>query len=457
MRPIAAPQSSLSDAEHENGRRTPSAASEPALGSTASPSSTTTERYGTPTPTPAFGRRRRTCASSLAAIVAYLCWNLRFMSSSLRMLALFPSDEGGATIRSDQPQFLRAARGSSKNATRTSSARTWSFSAERSHSVSSPSICLLMSFPNSGTSYTLKNAQLLSGKIVGTNYEAESKARRPLFEQAPDVEEEGSLTAVLGPFIVNASFARTDVVLTKTHCNMKPDFASFERSCRSVRKVVNRTSVEAGAYSIDRVTGAVHLIRNPLDNVVARMHHGINKYRGVLPNATLDTFTNDRDGFHNWCRFLDSTFGRIRILLPNATQSILPSIPCHSDFLHYIGWHNFALDFVRVHHLPYHVLHYEDYGSDFHATASQLLDFLGLEAAGEPAPFVAGKSYLDFYDDSEMVAIYELLSRTCSPPLWKLVQWYLPPDYSRSNGTRGRENDPPFGAPSFFATTTASL
>jgi Sulfotransferase domain len=390
------------------------------------------------------------------------------MSSSLRMLAIFPSDEGGGsggtTIRGDRPlQSLRATNsGSSKNATRTSSARTWSFSSsERSQSVSSPSICLLMSFPNSGTSYTLKNTQLLSGKIVGTNYEAESKARRPLFEQASDVEEEeGSPAAVLGPFIVNASFARTRVVLTKTHCNMKPDFASFERSCRSVRKVVNRTSVEAGAYSIDRVSGAVHLIRNPLDNVVARMHHGINKYRGVLPNATLATFTHDRDGFHSWCRFLDSTFGRIRILLPNATQSILPSIPCHSDFLHYIGWHNFALEFVRVHNLPYHGLHYEDYGSDFHATASQLLDFLGLKAAGEPAPFVAGKSYRDLYDDAEIEAIVELLARTSSPPLWKLLQRYLPPEYSpRSNGTRGRDKETPpsFGAPSFFATATAFL
>jgi ribosomal protein S10 len=396
--------------------------------------------------------------SSLAAVIVYMCWNLRFMSSSLRMLALFPEHDDR---NNSNPQPIRRTDGKNGTTTMTNSARG-TFPERQAHlspSPSSPSICLLMSFPNSGTSYTLKNTQLMSGRVVGTNYEAESKTRRPLFEPTPsdDYADEGTSAAVTGPFVVNASFARTNVVLTKTHCNMNADFASFERACHSIRRVVNRTAVEVGPYPMDRVRGAVHLIRSPFDNVVARMHHGINKYRRVLPNATLSTFTNDRPGFLNWCRFLDSTFGnRIRVLLPNATRSILPSIPCHSDFLHYIGWHNFALEFVRVHTLRYHVLHYEDYGADFHATAAKLLEFLDLRAEGDPAPFVAGKSYLDFYVNAERSAIVDLLSRTCTPPLWKLVLRYLPPTYE-GNATRVHENDMPLGGPSFFATAAASV
>jgi hypothetical protein len=340
------------------------------------------------------------------------------------------------------------------------------------------SMSLLLSFPNSGTSYTLKNTAVSTGRIVATNYASDAKSRSPLFKDRPN-----------GPFIVtfnSTAVAWTRVVLTKTHCGMWVDFERFERSCRTTRGRAVVRSVSASveqdandsAYPIELVRSAVHLIRSPLDNLVARMHQGIKKHRRADPNGTLSVLggiTNDRAGFRAWCRFLDAKYGmRLRPLLTNESQALLPSIPCHSDLLHYVGWHNFAVAFADFHHLPHHVIYYEDYGTNFTAATAGLFDFLGMatEADRYSAQFHPGRSYRDYFDPDERRAVAALLSQTASPALWQRLRRYFPPadpefrflineslvSFPRPSSPLTQiEEVPPaaLGLPTFFASATS--
>lgn len=92
-----------------------------------------------------------------------------------------------------------------------------------------PRLALLLSFPNSGTSYTMTNTEQLTNKSVATNYPAEAKGPQ------------------LGdglPFIVHDLKEKLDVILTKSHCNPKDEFFSFETACRTVRRMVNGARVD---------------------------------------------------------------------------------------------------------------------------------------------------------------------------------------------------------------------
>jgi hypothetical protein len=296
------------------------------------------------------------------------------------------------------------------------------------------SMSLLMSFPNSGTSYTLKNTLVSTGRIVATNYASDTKRQIRLFKDRPN-----------GPFIVtynSTTAAWPRIVLTKTHCGMHVNYHQFERSCRTTRGKAVAKNVSASdqnasddnAYPIELVSSAVHLIRSPLDNLVARMHQGIKKHRRADPNGTkpafLDSITNDRAGFRAWCHFLDGKYGMLlRPLLSKESQSILPSIPCHSDLLHYIGWHNFATAFMELHDLPRHVIYYEDYGTNFTAVTAGLFDFLGIEAeqGRRPAPFHPGRSYREYFEPDERRVVATLVSQTASPALWERLRRYFPP------------------------------
>lgn len=88
----------------------------------------------------------------------------------------------------------------------------------------------LLSFPNSGTSYTMTNTEFLTNHSVLTNYPEEAKG--------PQLD--------LGlPFVLHLGLERPDVFLTKSHCNPKDDFYRFEKGCRTVRTNVNGTQTDS--------------------------------------------------------------------------------------------------------------------------------------------------------------------------------------------------------------------
>ena len=274
----------------------------------------------------------------------------------------------------------------------------------------------LMSYPNSGTSYTLSNTLAATNVSVATNYLRQGKVR--------DLLDPENLP--YGPFLLNSSLRCPSLILTKTHCNMQYRLDEFASGCRTVRHTINGTMFEH-LYPVELVEKAVHLIRHPLDNLVARMHHGMKKFRNELPDSVLSTVPADKVRFHNWCAFLDRKFGVFATQFQFTPESyaLVRSIPCFSDLLHYVNWHNRAGQVIDQLQLPFHVVYFEDYTSRYDAATRDLFDFLGLEQVQQPKPFIPGKTYHHYFDEREIRAISEILWETANPRTRNLLSYYL--------------------------------
>lgn len=68
---------------------------------------------------------------------------------------------------------------------------------------------------------------------------------------------------------------------------------------------MNRTHVH---YSPTKVKRAIHLVRHPFNNIVARFHLEFNNHKSVDDFTTQ--FPSNRSGFRAWCQDLDQRYHR---------------------------------------------------------------------------------------------------------------------------------------------------
>lgn len=300
---------------------------------------------------------------------------------------------------------------------------------ERTPSTSdhNTSIILLMSFPNSGTSYTLLNTQTISNLTIATSYDQEIiYPGPPLFVGAHE----------RSPFILNASLGRPRNILTKTHCVghcevCVPDtnLQTFQRECLSL--TVTRPGQRPRRVPYGTIPyKAVHLFRNPLDNLVARMHLGVQRRRDKLKweEHSLQNFTYDPRGFRAWCSYLDGILRvDLRQLLRQrgVAEDVLEGLPCLSEWWRYVHWHNQAIDMLQSLKVPTMVMYYEEYTDNYQKAVDTLFEFLELDQVLPPAPFITGKTYETYYTDHEKRLAAQLVEKLASPLCWQIVRDYL--------------------------------
>jgi hypothetical protein len=193
---------------------------------------------------------------------------------------------------------------------------------DHAHHHVGPKVVWLMSFPNSGTSFTIHATRHLSNTTTATNYALEGDILdRPGIPAIPGPEGEQ------GPFLELVwNFSTTmprHYILTKTHCagfcdNCSPDAyvetpRSFQRGCQSGEQGVwtkqDGLQKRPVTYSMSLVKKAIHLIRHPLDNVVARFHlfRATEKvhYIGIGNRTVSVNHPNNQTGFQDWCKRLN--------------------------------------------------------------------------------------------------------------------------------------------------------
>ncbi|KAL9183320.1 hypothetical protein ACHAXT_005107 [Thalassiosira profunda] len=292
-------------------------------------------------------------------------------------------------------------------------------------------LALLMSFPNSGTSYTSQLVRTATRQKTASNYRSEDAGSAvAVFPDSPS----GPFWSEWGDKETAPGLPTGGFLLTKTHCggycvdclpvNYLKTSQSFAQHCLEGGRVEDDNgNARVDSYSKDLVARAVHLIRDPFDNIVSRFHlarKNFEKY-AVYPST--------REGFRDFCASLGEQFRKEEQSHGDIFDEAALAIPCHADFFRYIQWHNLAFLAVSDHlEIPLtRVLLYEDYTHSPREAQGALLDFLELErdAAAEPAPFLKGKTYRHYFTTAEIAAVKELFSKHASSQTLEYTRHYF--------------------------------
>lgn len=267
-----------------------------------------------------------------------------------------------------------------------------------------PQIAWLMSYPNSGTTYTLQLVQQAGQTLMGSVYQRESTGI-PIFEDQPK-----------GPYWLYGEQEfrlPSNYVLTKTHCQPSGFSGTdpHERLHHITPEDFSNRCVFTSS-SNKRVKRAIHLFRDPFSTVVARYHFMVK--RGAKKFGPL-TKAWSRSGFRNFCKVVTNyrLFWKERnsvLFEDKVVWNLLRDVPCRSEFVQLVHWHNNAMETSANLGLDTMIIHYDQYKNK--STANDLFQFLQLDdIPGSIPPFILGKTYLDFFTPQERANVREAVQR----------------------------------------------
>ena len=302
-----------------------------------------------------------------------------------------------------------------------------------------PRIAWLMSYPNSGTTYTKLLVYVVSGYNTASNYGNYDEGwgtNTPIWEdELPH-----------GPFYSghegdNWTIPRSPAyVLTKTHCG------AYCMHCKSSQYIITdtqfgehcgRTSYSPSSndtsseliilrqqYDVSLTKRAVHLIRDPFSNIVARFHY---RTKNLIRQNETQPYSIDEVGFRKMCKDLDDQFrsDTKSSSFYNGIRDLIKIIPCHTDFYRWVQWHNHAFATTWDLGLPTLIMHYENYTNNFNQTVELLFNFLQLDMVHDAPLFVTGKNYKDYFTEKEMNAVREMVKKLALKNTWKYIQHYF--------------------------------
>jgi hypothetical protein len=367
-----------------------------------------------------------------------------------------------------------------------------------------PKIVWLLSFPNSGTSFTMSLTERASNLSFASNYGDEVTARGhrslPVHMAYPTgpywegVSSAASMGRAVRPLPVR-------YVLTKTHCGGRcidcgPDGyviskpQTFLNTCARTSARTTRGKPGAGPrnttglgrkmefqmeYRHGRVAKVIHLIRNPIHNIVARFH--LDRKNRIKEEPKLAEHLHlNATGFRRWCTMLDFLYANpdghshhvedgFHPSWDNATRNMFQHAPCRAEFFKYTQWHNrvlemrpllFATTNIQNHYDDNSdnddtyrdvvlTIHYEDYAKNLTRTTMSILDFLEQERVPgtKLRPFrekqTGDRFYQDYFRPDEYTAIRNLIQHVSNQATWKRIQHYFPAEEKTTTATSTTE------------------
>jgi hypothetical protein len=298
-------------------------------------------------------------------------------------------------------------------------------------------IALIMSYPNSGTSYTSKLVRQASQTTTATNYGMEGLISATDYKSVPvynyslegpywlhppinsvddgsEIEGEDKQQTkrdVLPPPPSSAS------ILTKTHCGIRcthcpplmyveNEETFYQRCLSGARKVPDRSktnkNISSGVeknhyyykkefvtYSPNLIHSAIHLIRNPFDNAISRFHHELKEHAKYPTKyqSWMDRYPRNSLGFRRWCNDENTMYGQYEQMegfnwseygYSSDIINYFEGVSCHAEMVRYALWHALALRTVEKLDVPVLYVYYEDYANDLEGETNKLLSFLNL-------------------------------------------------------------------------------
>lgn len=327
-------------------------------------------------------------------------------------------------------------------------------------------ISYLLSYPMSGTSFTMLLMSKTTNMTLATNYAqsayATDEGKHVPVYKPDDVDANDEHVTIEGSpfwFTTYKSTTRpTKNVLTLSHCGghcMYPCLPNeyvqttmaFEEQCRTV---IDHTIVDGKDEYVITVTpkkdvnNAIHLIRDPFSNVVSRFH-------AFLHESTEETLPNNKNGFKQWCQAMDNNEEVTAIEYMSSfftmeMKEVMKKIPCHSEFYKYVAWHNHVAEMAWNEDYKVFPIFYEDYANtdEQRQMAINMAAFLEAPVVGgdETMPdFLKVRLYRDEYFTAEEIANIETFVRVVAlKATMQLLERYFKAD-STGEGSDGLDNE----------------
>eukprot|EP00551_Chaetoceros_affinis_P007815 CAMPEP_0203671550 /NCGR_PEP_ID=MMETSP0090-20130426/7296_1 /ASSEMBLY_ACC=CAM_ASM_001088 /TAXON_ID=426623 /ORGANISM="Chaetoceros affinis, Strain CCMP159" /LENGTH=635 /DNA_ID=CAMNT_0050536641 /DNA_START=54 /DNA_END=1961 /DNA_ORIENTATION=- len=361
-----------------------------------------------------------------------------------------------------------------------------------------PKLTYLLTYPMSGTTFTMEILGKLTGMAMATNYERfhpyleKSSGNsnglnnlRPISTDFPDLlnkipkGQQGG--GEYGYPFWTSSYPETTVpstnILTFSHCDgfclypCEPSQylhtpSSFEESCRTVT-FYNQTKKNYDSYVTPRnnlndvsldssnsntIGGIIHLIRDPLSNIVSRYHEylAVNEVEWWLQRdnkVNTNQLHDQRESFHEWCNDMDtnSTLNAFEqhqhhtyATTPKTAsthffsfelEQKMKSIPCHSEFVKYVAWHNHVVEMIWSRGYNSIEVYFEHYASEEKRIeeAQRMAGFLGYDVKSTIMPvFAGGKLYREgYYSEDDVKALMEFIQFMSFDKTWELLKHYF--------------------------------
>ena len=299
----------------------------------------------------------------------------------------------------------------------------------------------LLSFPNSGTTYTHEVVSKIAEVRVATNYgkeclciETASNQYNQSYLCANEDREKRLCRSVLsrpGPYWLRTDLRhpKTGFALVKTHCGGYSFYVESDESLISREQYIDECSLvlsdinERISYADDTslIQRAVHIFRDPFDNIVSRFHHW---RQSAMNGSARGLYAKNRAGFRMFCQSQANKTVELDTLHMLHDETF-KDVPCYFDFIKYIHWHNLACKLQEDFKIPWLAVHYESYGTNWNETMTSLLDFLELPPLNFINDFQRGKRYRHYYTQHEVRAIESMLKKLASKQTWAHLKHYF--------------------------------
>jgi len=276
-----------------------------------------------------------------------------------------------------------------------------------------PLIALLMSYPNSGTSFTLKITHTNSNTTVATNYKKETAKRKP--KQPIRTVYPG------GPYLLTPEKkVPSAFILTKTHCG------GYCTDCKPSNYLIaaDRFQKKCVKGKVSEIGKVIHLIRNPFDNIVSNFHLWVKSKK-------VTKFSDDAKGFHQWCSWLEQKYDGAKrdknVVSPSLIRIFRTyrDVPCNSMIYRYVQWHNNAIKAIKSFDVPTKTMWYDDYEKDIEGTVGDLFSFLELPMVDRNhESFIGGKKYTSWMSKREIDRTFQMIKEVATKDCWEVLKRY---------------------------------
>ena len=346
-----------------------------------------------------------------------------------------------------------------------------------------PTFTFLLTYPMSGTTYTMELIHKATSIAIATNDDKFNPYRdpnnndnniRPICMDYPSLTTTSTNTndnndnnelhvgyPIWTHSFENGSLPSNSNILTLSHCSgycMTPcspmeyvhTISSFEESCRQI--IINNNNQQQhqqqqGQQIVsymyipqDKIKGVIHLIRDPLSNIVSRFHEYVLMNQNWLQQQQQQggensSSSSSQQNFKSWCHEIDTSnttlleLEQSSHLFSTEMKHLMKTIPCHSEFVKYILWHNNVVEMSWSSGLNSIQVYFEDFANDNvkHLTVEEMTKFLGYELKSSDLPvFLGERKYREgYYTEDEVKALMVFIRYMSVGNTWDYLKRYF--------------------------------